>query len=407
MSQEKEKALSGIELKDPQNVLTIIGLAAALVLTYFAYFYSGWSLVLLFWIGAGIGFTLFHARFGFSAVYREIVESGNTQMLRAHMLMLAIAATLFLPIFVFDLGWFNATPEGAVSALSVGLVVGSFIFGFGMEMGSGMAPSSLYKAEGGRSAMMCTLLGFLTGAVIGASHFGFWNDTLPAGPDISLAVDTGLGYVGAWLLSLFIFAAVAAGSYMYKKRKRPPVLPALPAAVGWRKIFFGSWPLWVGALLLAVLNAAALMVQGEPWKLTAAFILWGSQLVELTGVNVDQWQYWIAEDRLAALQQTIFMDGTSMLNLGVITGTFLTMTIGGLVRFERIPLRIIILALGGGLLMGYGASISFGANIGSYFSGIASFSLHAWVWTCFAVLGVYSAYFLEKKLQLTQSKKEK
>ena len=160
-------------LRDPQNVLTFVGIAAILLLTYFAYQASGFEFVLVFWVGILIGFTLFHARFGFAAVYRQIVETGNTEMLRAHMFMLGIAATLFAPILMFDIGAFGHTPEGALSPISIGLVIGAFMFGFGMEMGSGLAPASLYQAKGGRTAILCTLLGFLIGAVLGAYHFGF------------------------------------------------------------------------------------------------------------------------------------------------------------------------------------------------------------------------------------------
>ena len=37
-------------------------------------------------------------------------------------------------------------------------------------------------------------------------------------------------------------------------------------------------------------------------------------------------------------------------------------------------------AIAGGLLLGYGARIAYGCNIGAYFSGIASGSLHGWIW---------------------------
>ena len=37
--------------------------------------------------------------------------------------------------------------------------------------------------------------------------------------------------------------------------------------------------------------------------------------------------------------------------------------------------------------MGYGARIAFGCNIGAFFSGIASFSLHGWEWFLFALMG--------------------
>ena len=37
--------------------------------------------------------------------------------------------------------------------------------------------------------------------------------------------------------------------------------------------------------------------------------------------------------------------------------------------------------------MGYGARLAYGCNIGAYFGGIASFSLHGWVWGVVAILG--------------------
>ena len=41
----------------------------------------------------------------------------------------------------------------------------------------------------------------------------------------------------------------------------------------------------------------------------------------------------------------------------------------------------------GGLLLGYGARIAYGCNIGAYFSGIASGSAHGWLWLVAAFTG--------------------
>ncbi|MGV8390964.1 YeeE/YedE thiosulfate transporter family protein, partial [Pseudomonas aeruginosa] len=41
----------------------------------------------------------------------------------------------------------------------------------------------------------------------------------------------------------------------------------------------------------------------------------------------------------------------------------------------------------GGLLLGYGARLAYGCNIGAYFSGIASGSLHGWLWLGAAFAG--------------------
>jgi hypothetical protein len=45
------------------------------------------------------------------------------------------------------------------------------------------------------------------------------------------------------------------------------------------------------------------------------------------------------------------------------------------------------MAIIGGLLMGYGAVIAFGCNIGAFFSGIGSGSLHGWLWALSALMG--------------------
>ena len=43
--------------------------------------------------------------------------------------------------------------------------------------------------------------------------------------------------------------------------------------------------------------------------------------------------------------------------------------------------------IGAGLVLGYSARLAFGCNVGAYFSGIASGSLHGWVWFACAFAG--------------------
>ena len=49
--------------------------------------------------------------------------------------------------------------------------------------------------------------------------------------------------------------------------------------------------------------------------------------------------------------------------------------------------RSLAAAIGGGLLLGYGARLAYGCNIGAYFSGVASGSLHGWLWLVAAFAG--------------------
>lgn len=54
----------------------------------------------------------------------------------------------------------------------------------------------------------------------------------------------------------------------------------------------------------------------------------------------------------------------------------------------------------GGLLLGYGARLAYGCNIGSYFSGIASGSVHGWLWIVFALAGNWAALYVRPLFDL-------
>jgi len=50
--------------------------------------------------------------------------------------------------------------------------------------------------------------------------------------------------------------------------------------------------------------------------------------------------------------------------------------------------------------MGYGARLSGGCNVGAFFSGVASFSLHGWLWIFAALAGVRIGLRLRPKFGL-------
>ena len=52
----------------------------------------------------------------------------------------------------------------------------------------------------------------------------------------------------------------------------------------------------------------------------------------------------------------------------------------------------------GGLLMGIGARLSFGCNIGAFLGGTASGSLHGWIWFAMAFVGTYFGIIYRDKV---------
>ena len=143
-----------------------------------------------------------------------------------------------------------------------------------------------------------------------------------------------------------------------------------------------------GAVGLAVVNIATLTIGGRPWGVTSAFALWGAKWFAALGVDVASWSYWTAPAQATALKSSVLMDVTSVMDFGIILGALLAAILAG--RFApvwKISGRSLAAAVIGGLLLGYGARIAYGCNIGAYFSGIASGSLHGWLWLVAAFAG--------------------
>lgn len=392
-----------LSLAPPQKGLIIGGSIAAILLFVLLLTTQQISQPILMVIGLLFGYTLFHARFGFTSAFRRFASVGNGQALRSHMLMLAIAVTLFAPILAYGISFFGGPVAGYVAPIGVSLLVGSFMFGIGMQLGGGCASGTLYAVGGGRSVMFITLIFFIVGATIGAYHLPFWTEEMPSMGSYSLATSTGFGYGGAWAISLTLFALIAWMSWVVEKKNNAPKMAPLPTETGWKRIFRGAWPIFAAAIVLAVLNALTLMTRGQPWGITSAFALWGSKVASGLGIDVASWGYWQGENA-AALQASIFADSTTVLNFGIILGAFIASAAGGLFKFSKITSGNFAASVIGGLLMGYGARLAFGCNIGAYFGGIASFSLHGYIWGVLAMAGTFLALYLRPLFGLSVPK---
>ncbi|MBM7577982.1 YeeE/YedE family protein [Jeotgalibacillus terrae] len=401
MAQQVQETLKGwkrgrttvvTDLAPVQKPFVLLGITAALAL--FAIIVSTTDAVqgILFIVGLALGLTLLYARFGFTSAFRRLMAVGNAQGIQAHMVMLAVASTLFAIILSTGFSFTGVTPAGYVSPVGVSVLFGAFIFGIGMQLGSGCASGTLYSVGGGSSSMILTLLGFIAGSVLGAYHFTFWMEETWALEPFSLAESTNLGFFGAWLVQMALFAAIYYGLKFIATKKNAPAMKPLPTTTGFKKVFRGAWPLFTAAVILALLNALTLTLRGNPWGITSAFALWGSKFLELFGVDVASWGYW--QGNAEQLQNSILADSTSVMNFGIIIGAFIAAAATGAFKPKKIKPGIAAGSIIGGLLMGYGARLAFGCNIGAYFGGIASFSLHGWVWAVMAMLGTGLALFI-------------
>lgn len=368
----------------PQKRVAALGLGVAAVLLAVLLTGHGLTQAVLFTLGLGLGVALFHARFGFTSAWRQLVTVGQGRALRAHTLLLGATAVLFAPVLALGIG---NDPAGYVSPVGVSVVLGAALFGLGMQVGGSCASGTLFAVGSGQTAIVLTLGGFVGGATLGAAHLGWWAQTPAVGP-VDLAAT--LGTPAALGLTLAALAGVAGATYVVGRRRNPPPPEPVPTARGVARVLRGSWPLWVGALALAVLNLGVLVTSGSPWGVTGAFALWGSKAAGALGADPGAWAFWQGP-AAATLSGSVLDDTTTLTNLGIMVGALVASALGGAFTLHRrVPARLAAGAVLGGLLMGYGARLAYGCNIGAYLGGIASFSLHGWLWAVAALAGTWA-----------------
>ena len=136
----------------------------------------------------------------------------------------------------------------------------------------------------------------------------------------------------------------------------------------YKKIFKNPFTYVTGAVLLSVFQIALFAVSGNPW-----------------GV------YYFSSTGAQSTLNAGFLNHTgSWLDVGIIVGALLAALLASQWKFKKIKsLRQVVAAILGGLLMGYGARLAGGCNIGALYSSIASLSVSGWVFAIFLFVGAF------------------
>jgi len=367
----------------PVALLAVLGILA---LSLFLQHEFASKQALLFLIGVGLGITLLHGMFGFTGAWRRFVRERRGAGIRAQIILLAVSSILFFPVIAKVIPGLAAGSAAGQFGLSV--LVGAFLFGIGMQLGGGCGSGTLFTVGGGHVVMLITLAFFIVGATIGSAHLGWWLQTPNLG---KLSVIDSLG----WLPGLLAQLAVLAVLYLLVSRLERqrhgdvgPLKPGKSEVPFTQRLIFGPWPLTWAVAGLALFGLLTLLVAGYPWSVTFAFGLWGAKLWMALGGDPSSWAYWSGGYPAKALSSSVLADTTSIMNFGIIIGALLASSLAGKfappgsIKRNRLASAII-----GGLLLGYGARLAFGCNIGALLGGISSGSLHGWLWLVSAFIG--------------------
>ena len=295
-----------------------------------------------------------------------IVADRDGRGLLAQFLAIGLVAAVAFPLLAAHGGELSA----AHAPVGLGMILGAFVFGAAMQLVMGCGSGTLINAGSGNLVGLIALVGFIGGSFAGSLHLGWWTGIA------SLPVLSMQGMFGA----RGGLVATLAG------------LAALAALVIWRAAPGKRMPaarLWWAAVLIAALALANLVVAGQPWGIVYGLGLWGAKIAQAGGVDVAATGFWASPGNAERLGTSILTDVTSLTNIGLLLGAFAVMRWRADPGAPAAPLRMqsYMIVLICGAVLGYSARMAFGCNVGAFFSGISTGSLHGWVWLIAAFAG--------------------
>ncbi|MEM7047027.1 MAG: YeeE/YedE family protein [Pseudomonadota bacterium] len=356
-----------------------IGGPSALLILGFAVYIAlmagpRYALLLLVGLGLGIAFEAFS--FGFSGPWKRMVLQRDPAGLIAQLVAIGIVAVFAFPL----LANFGHELKGAHAPVGAGMIAGAFLFGLSMQLVLGCGSGTLVNAGSGNVVAIVALPFFVIGSFLGSLHLPFWLELghLPvwalggtAGLMITLA---GLGLVAA-----FVWWLAAADKRVIPRR------------------------FWLAAVAVAVLAVGHLVIAGQPFGVVYGLGLWGAKGASMLGADLSETVFWSSAGHRERLGQSLLTDVTSLTNIGLMAGAALvTFWRGGMTGKPQKALPVfawgwVVLA---GLLLGYSSRMAFGCNIGAFFSGISTGSLHGWVWFAVGFAGSWVGIKLRPALGL-------
>ncbi|TAD90894.1 MAG: YeeE/YedE family protein [Alphaproteobacteria bacterium] len=323
-------------------------------------------------VGAVLGAALWLWRFGFGGGWRRWQQGRDPTGIGTQALVVLVSLILTAPVLALaeGQGW---ALEGAWAPIGPVMLIGAFVFGIGMQLGGGCGSGVLWLVGSGDRRLLATFAGFLLGSFWGVPGLAWWEALLPSAPPVVL---------GAWIG--WTPAIIAQG--------------AILAAIWWRCGAPGG-PAWRLAGVVGLGTLALLLLTGRPWSVTWGFVVWSGQIASALGWQASADPLW--RDLAAMLAEPLLHHPITASDAGVIIGAALASTMVG--RPSDPPPRHLLpwlAALLGGIAMGYGARLAGGCTIGAVLSGIASTSVHGWLWLPAGWLGSQVGVWLRPAFRL-------
>lgn len=127
-------------------------------------------------------------------------------------------------------------------------------------------------------------------------------------------------------------------------------------------VFDQEWPSWLAGILLAII-ALMIFLWQSPWGVAAGYNNWGDWVFHLAGAGAYK------ERPLVS-----WLHPVSLSNAGILSGAFVSALMARQFKIHPAPKLEYAKGLVGGILMGTGAAMAKGCNVGGFYSAVAMMS---------------------------------
>jgi hypothetical protein len=144
---------------------------------------------------------------------------------------------------------------------------------------------------------------------------------------------------------------------------------------GYGNIFDENWPMWLGGVLIGIMSVIT-FAWARPWGVAGGLRNWGDWFFNLVGI----YRY----PPLSPLTST-----SSLLTLGLLLGAFGSALMSKQFALRGAPPLELGKGIAGGTLMGIGAAMAGGCNVGGFYTAISALSFSGVAMMIGLIMGAY------------------
>jgi uncharacterized membrane protein YedE/YeeE len=385
-------------------------------------------MIIYIWFGFAYGMLLQWGRFCMASAFRDLFAIGVTRMFVGIMLAMGIFSILMSILSTKGMSTFHPGPIG------VHEVIGGAVFGVGMVFAGGCASGTLYKCGEGNGTSMVALMAISFSQAIFVDVGGFFDKFLKGyvfkQPMIVLAdyfpgLSTSKYFVANTLLHTIIpvavllvvvYVVVARKGIMKKQAKQANTKPS-----DWR----GFWSMITASkrtslagLIIGVLAglhilainalrvkygihnfgqiltdlgfAADVSTRGQVfdpgyWYITSQEAQFGAWVMEKLGINMTDNIFFGVVNGIPAL----WHNPALWMSIGIILGAAALALVNNEFKFKKPNKELFVWGLMGGTLMGLGARVALGCNIGAFFIRVGGGDPGGWLFAIGMCIGIW------------------